>query len=99
MLRSVVSLVFAATAFAQTPAGSYAHTKNNLGAAYQNATITPGTWISPDGIDIPPLLHNDEIILTMPKNRRQRPTRHLAFQHDNAQGYQVHAHHAGSQHP
>ncbi|KAJ5948138.1 hypothetical protein N7466_001153 [Penicillium verhagenii] len=54
MLRSVISLLFAVTALAQTPPGSYAHTKHNLGAAYQNATITPGTWISPDDVSDQP---------------------------------------------
>lgn len=49
MLRSAISLLFAATALAQTPPGSYASTNHLLGAAYQNATITPGVWISPDG--------------------------------------------------
>lgn len=33
---------------AQTPAGSYPITDKNLGAAYANATITPGIWIDPD---------------------------------------------------
>ncbi|KAJ5991969.1 hypothetical protein N7451_007693 [Penicillium sp. IBT 35674x] len=56
MLRPIISLLFAATALAQTPAGSYAHTKHNLGAAYQNATITPGTWISPDDVSDQPAI-------------------------------------------
>ena len=38
----------AATALAQTPAGSYPSTNKNLGVAYPNATVTPGTWVNPD---------------------------------------------------
>ncbi|KAJ5272334.1 hypothetical protein N7478_007459 [Penicillium angulare] len=54
MLRSLVSLFFAAGALAQTPVGSFAHTTHNLGAAYENATITPGVWISPDDVSDQP---------------------------------------------
>lgn len=56
MLRSLIPLFFAAGALAQTPAGSSAHTTHNLGAAYQNATITPGVWISPDGMHAIPVI-------------------------------------------
>ncbi|KAJ5642101.1 hypothetical protein N7490_006101 [Penicillium lividum] len=56
MFRSVITLLFAATTFAQTPPGSYAHTKHALGAAYQNATITSGIWISPNDVGDQPAI-------------------------------------------
>ncbi|GKZ34034.1 hypothetical protein AbraIFM66950_004169 [Aspergillus brasiliensis] len=44
----------AATALAQTPAGSYPSTNKNLGVAYPNATVTPGAWVSPDDVTSQP---------------------------------------------
>lgn len=40
----------AATALAQTPPGSSPSTNKNFGVAFPNATVTPGTWVSPDGM-------------------------------------------------
>ncbi|KAJ5697118.1 hypothetical protein N7488_010802 [Penicillium malachiteum] len=56
MLRSFIPFLFAAGALAQTPPGSFAYTKNNLGAAFQDAEITPGVWISPDDVSDQPAL-------------------------------------------
>ncbi|OOF95536.1 hypothetical protein ASPCADRAFT_507373 [Aspergillus carbonarius ITEM 5010] len=47
----------AATALAQTPAGSYPSTNKNLGVAYPNATVTPGTWVNPDYVDNQPAIY------------------------------------------
>ncbi|RAK95383.1 YbhB/YbcL family Raf kinase inhibitor-like protein [Aspergillus ibericus CBS 121593] len=47
----------AATALAQTPAGSYPSSNKNLGVAYPNATVTPGVWVNPDYVTTQPTIY------------------------------------------
>jgi hypothetical protein len=52
MKHGILFPLFAAAALAQTPSRSYPSTRSNLGASFENVTITPRIWISPDGIDM-----------------------------------------------
>ncbi|PYH31866.1 YbhB/YbcL family Raf kinase inhibitor-like protein [Aspergillus neoniger CBS 115656] len=50
----------AATALAQTPPGSYPSTNKNFGVAFPNATVTPGTWVTPDDLTSQPAIYVTE---------------------------------------
>ncbi|PYH57214.1 YbhB/YbcL family Raf kinase inhibitor-like protein [Aspergillus niger CBS 101883] len=58
-LMRYLSLVsaLAATALAQTSPGSYPSTNKNFGVAFPNATVTPGTWVSPDDVTSQPAVY------------------------------------------
>jgi hypothetical protein len=53
MKHGILYLLFAAAALAQTPPGSHPPTRSNLGVIFENVTVTPGVWISPDGMNEP----------------------------------------------
>ncbi|PYH76326.1 hypothetical protein BO82DRAFT_407274 [Aspergillus uvarum CBS 121591] len=51
------SALLAATALAQTPAGSWPATQVNLSASFGNETVTPGLWINPDDVTSSPSIY------------------------------------------